>query len=655
MVTINSMVSNATSFLQLQRAQQVLFNSAEKLTSGKRINSAADDPAGLAIVNRMNSQIRGDNQAIRNANDGISMTQVADGALASADSILQRMRELAVQAGNSTLSESNRRAIQSELGMLSDELASIGSQTQFNGINVFKNQGSLNFQVGFNSSVQLNMGGLTGNTLEQGISAARGDLNGGRVEAATSGIAAGSVTINGVDLGALTASSGGDADLKADLINQQTGLTGVTASASNLIEGQAVAADTSVGQGIQVTIGGTTTTLNGAASVDDFVAQFNQEVAGAQASITASGAIQIFNDTGKDITLTDNALGDLGQLGLEAGTFGGSIALSSATGDPIQVGLSASGSFEDLRAFGFNQQTGASQLTGGEVSGQAITSADGIEINGVALGALGTLGSELGADELAQAINSISDQSGVTASASNQLDLSVDLSGLQNNSALELNGVFVFSGFSVTSLGDAINTINAAGISGITASATTEGELRLSSSSGASINIENGDTAFSQEGSAISSSLTQRGQLTLEGEDGREVNISSSAAIGQQQAALDKLGLSDVGGFSTDTGNNVASVENAGSLIANIDRLSAELTQARSALGATQNRFVSTVNGLSDSIIQNSAARSRIEDADMARSISEFLQAQVAQQAGLIIQAQSQKAERGVIFSLLRS
>lgn len=109
-----------------------LARAMERLASGQRINRAADDPAGLAISERMRAQIRGLQQAQRNAQDGISLLQVAEGALGESHAILQRMRELAVQAANGTLSDEDRQYIQAEIDQLIDELTRIGNTTQFN-------------------------------------------------------------------------------------------------------------------------------------------------------------------------------------------------------------------------------------------------------------------------------------------------------------------------------------------------------------------------------------------------------------------------------------------------------------------------------------------------------------------------------------------
>ncbi|NQZ80303.1 MAG: hypothetical protein HRT52_04730 [Colwellia sp.] len=652
MITVGSMVRNMQGAFQLQKSQQALFDASSKLTSGKRINSAKDDPAGLAIANLLTSQIRENNQSIRNANDGISLTQVADGALSGANDVLQRIRELAVQAGNGTLNDSNRDNIQEEINQLTDQLGDIGKNTRFNGINVFENNTSLNIQVGFNQSISLELGSFSSSSLTSGLNSASGDLESGRVDAATAGVSAGSISLNGVELGALAASTAGQADVKTDLINQVSGQTGVTATASNVIQGGSVNANQPITQGISVTVDGNTTTLGSSANLNDFVKDFNLNVAGAEAKIGSDGSLQIYNNTGKDITLADNTVGGLGSLGLSAGNYSGSISLSSANGDDISISTTDTGSIDDLKIFGFNQQQGASSLSGGQVTGQSISQADGIEINGVALGSVGTSGSTINASDISQAINNISNETGVTATANTQVEFSADVSALQNNN-LTINGVDVFSSFSGSSLSDVISQVNAAGIGDITASSNVDGELVLSSNSGQDINIDNGATALSQNGTAINNNFSQRGEMSLSASNGGEINISSNADISSQSAAISKLGLSDVGGFSTNTGGNVATVENSGDLISSIDNLINQVSEARSSLGATQSRFISTISNLSDSMIQSESSRSRIQDADYARSISEFIQARLSQEISTKLFVKSQESERNFISKLL--
>ncbi|MFO8025427.1 flagellin [Thiohalophilus sp.] len=150
---INTNIMSLNSQRNLNRSQEDMQVSLQRLSSGLRINSAKDDAAGLAISERFTSQIKGLNQAVRNANDGISLAQTAEGALAEGGNILQRIRELAVQSANATNSASDRQALQSEVGQLVSELDRIATATEFNGQKLLDGTfGSAVFQVGANAN-----------------------------------------------------------------------------------------------------------------------------------------------------------------------------------------------------------------------------------------------------------------------------------------------------------------------------------------------------------------------------------------------------------------------------------------------------------------------------------------------------------------------
>jgi flagellin len=170
---INTNIAALNSYNQLKNTQSNLTKSLQKLSSGKRINSAADDAAGLAISEKMKAQTKGLAQAQRNAQDGISMIQTAEGALKESHSILQRMRELSVQASNDTLTTEDRNAISTEIGELKSELTRIADTTEFNGKVLLKGTlgvtraatGSLNSTaVGLSSLSDIDVSGAKAST-----------------------------------------------------------------------------------------------------------------------------------------------------------------------------------------------------------------------------------------------------------------------------------------------------------------------------------------------------------------------------------------------------------------------------------------------------------------------------------------------------------
>jgi flagellin len=151
--TVNTNIVSLNAQRNLNTSQMSLSTSMQRLSSGLRVNSAKDDAAGLAIAERMNAQVRGMNVAIRNANDGISLAQTAEGALGKVTDSLQRMRELAVQSRNSTNSDADKDSLDKEFGELAKEVQRVLGGTTFNGKNILgANSGSQSFQVGANTT-----------------------------------------------------------------------------------------------------------------------------------------------------------------------------------------------------------------------------------------------------------------------------------------------------------------------------------------------------------------------------------------------------------------------------------------------------------------------------------------------------------------------
>jgi flagellin len=220
----------------LNHSQSALQTSLQRLSSGLRINSAKDDAAGMAITERFTSQIRGLNQAARNANDAISLAQTAEGALGEITNNLQRIRELAVQSANATNGQTDRNALQNEAAQLTAEIDRVASQSSFNGVKLLD---------GTFTSQAFQVGADAGETIAvSSISSARTSALGASYSATTTGtavnttaITGGNVTINGVAInnsasdGVSTVSATASAKAKAAAINSTSG-TGVTATAN---------------------------------------------------------------------------------------------------------------------------------------------------------------------------------------------------------------------------------------------------------------------------------------------------------------------------------------------------------------------------------------------------------------------------------------
>lgn len=236
MSTINTNIQSMNAQRNLMASQNSLSTSMQRLSSGLRVNSAKDDAAGLAISERMNAQVKGLNVAARNANDGISLAQTAEGSLGKVGDMLQRMRELAVQSANATNSASDRSALQAEVSQLRSEIGRVADQTSFNGRKLL--DGSFNgatFQVGANANQTISVASVA----DVKTSAL------GRVSSATdavaittasitdlNAIAAGGITIAGTALGAIGAATTQEERVGqlAAAINEKSGTTGINAA-----------------------------------------------------------------------------------------------------------------------------------------------------------------------------------------------------------------------------------------------------------------------------------------------------------------------------------------------------------------------------------------------------------------------------------------
>ena len=168
MAVINTNIMSLNAQRNLSATQSALATSVQRLSTGLRVNSAKDDAAGLAIAERMNTQVRGMNVAIRNANDAISLAQTAEGALSKINDMGQRMRELAVQSANATNNDSDRASLNQEYQALAEEIKRTLSSTAFNGTKMFAAGAALTFQVGANNAttdqITINLATITTDT-----------------------------------------------------------------------------------------------------------------------------------------------------------------------------------------------------------------------------------------------------------------------------------------------------------------------------------------------------------------------------------------------------------------------------------------------------------------------------------------------------------
>ncbi|TIC84744.1 flagellin N-terminal helical domain-containing protein [Crenobacter intestini] len=315
-MAINTNVASLNSQRNLASSQGALQTSLQRLSSGLRINSAKDDAAGLAISERMSSQIRGLDQAKRNANDGISLAQTAEGALGEIGNNLQRIRELAVQAANATNSASDKAAIQSEVDQLASEITRVGNQTQFNGTNLLDGTFTAkSFQVGANAGQTIDIAkigdaratALGSHTLKGATPTVAGTVVAGiganGMNASAAGFAI--TTAGGGKSGTISYAADADAKVIAAKINEGAASVGVMAKATN----EATLGSLSAAGNISFTLNGQAVSANVTNNADltELAAAINS-VSG-NSGVTAKlvdgnkGSLKLTSADGSDIKL----------------------------------------------------------------------------------------------------------------------------------------------------------------------------------------------------------------------------------------------------------------------------------------------------------------------------------------------------------------
>jgi flagellin len=325
---INTNVASLTAQRNLTNSQASLNQTLQRLSSGLRINSAKDDAAGLAISERFTSQIRGLNQAARNANDGISLAQVTEGAMQAASEVLQRIRELAVQSANASNSPSDRQALQQEVTQLVAELERISLTTEFNGSRLLDGTfGTQLFQVGANANQTIVATGANLRTNQYGNNQnTAADGAGVDVAAAgwgSNGISVGSVVINGY-LGSqtITINANNTAQTIAEKINLQTAKTGVTATARTQTQLTFASAGSYTlnlksDNSNDVTVSFNLSSTNSSAGLSAAVAAINEQSSktGITAELnSAADGIILTNASGNDIRVADTAVQNAGDV-----------------------------------------------------------------------------------------------------------------------------------------------------------------------------------------------------------------------------------------------------------------------------------------------------------------------------------------------------
>ena len=477
-LVVNSNIPSIASQRHLMESRKEMETAMERLSSGKRINSAADDAAGLAISTRMDSQVRGINAAIKNANDGISLVQTAEGALQEVTDMLQRMRELALQAVQGSNNAEDREALDAEVQQLKAEIDRVSASTTFNAQNILDGTFNRLFQIGDQAGDTIRIGLGSIDTASLGLAAtaevssdpadvlvsARLDGtftwdptdNTALAFATADGVtgisfAAGDIQINGQELAAFNGTSEDIYDL---ITNINDNVDNVTASAFNTVV--AKTAGTGIVRANQVAIqvgaiGASTdawyqparqVTLDASDSMEEMVANINaafydNEVV---ATVNDDGKLVLSNDDGATIRIADisgtdgaydgatgfvvrtgitftNGLPDAYGTGVQ-----GFLKLSSTDGSPIEIeagntGLSAPGTLSDIQNIGFN-------LTEEDPTGNSYT-VTGTQLTDTQVAA--TLGKHTTTEQADLTINGVEIYDATLSAASNTFQGKLDL------------------------------------------------------------------------------------------------------------------------------------------------------------------------------------------------------------------------------------
>jgi flagellin len=659
---------------QLSKSAMSQQNAMARLSSGLRINSAKDDAAGLAISDRMTSQTRGLAVAVRNAGDGISLAQTAEGALGSIGTNLQRIRELALQSANGSNTAVDRQAIQVEVQQLKDEIQSISDRTNFNGKKLLDGSfGSTTLQTGANvgENISVSLSGARTDQLGAGQSAGVSTVAATTLTRANS-MAANDIIINGVAVGAALAGADGSSNTLqsnsgiavAAAINAVSDTSGVTAIVNaTTAKGTSVASVASTA--VAFTINGVTITANGTGVAANLEADLQSVADQINLSKDQTGVIASVDEknlgAGVILTAADgrniSVVGDATSLGVGAATtyFGG-VSLVSTTGADITITSATGSSLENVGIETGTYKGGTATAVSNIVNGTTLTAGD-LSINGVSIGGAqasydtaSSTDRATSAIAVAYAINLSSDKTGVTAIAG---PTTVTSTGVTATTA----GTFTINGVVITASAGTTGTTAeqvAIYVDAINAKSSQTGvKAIVNSASAYTLVAEDGrhiTTGNITAGGTLADDIVNRGTVRLS--SGDQINISTATGnIARSGFTVGTYGSNESGQFVKDI--DVSTVAGANKALSAIDNALAKVNSQRADMGAIQNRLDSTISNLQLNAENLTAANSRIKDADFAVETGELSRSQILQQAGTAMLAQANSSTQGVL-SLLR-
>ena len=703
MSVINTNLKALVAQESMRSSDLKLSAAMERLSTGSRINSAKDDAAGLAISNRMTSQIRGMAKAIQNTNDAISMTQTAEGAYKGVNDILARMRELSVQSATGTMNDNDRSSIQLEVAQLKSQIDDVATKTNHNNIKLLDGSAQkVVIQTGTNQGDTINLNFASARTKDIGVGT-RATLAsaGGQYVAATSfdALEDSAMYLNGVAIGASqalsdngsTVAASASAISKAAAINAKSDLSGVYAKVdTNVVSGTGGMTATALTG--TITINGVTTDSFSTSAASTSLSRKQAVVAiNAKSEQTGVVAIDTEDDTlgvtlqaadGRNIDIAFNTLTAATTGVRDTGTFVGSynlftldsraIDVSFQTGDQNVEAFSGlrNGSYaSDTALYNTYKRATAAEATAPSDTTTGTLSNDSLIINGVAIGqALATDDTasdttsasstrEASAIAISAAINRKTDLTGVTASASPNVIRGEGFTA-GTSADVYLNGVtFTANAVTRNAVIDSFNDVSDR--TGVVASAWGEGiELRavdgrnisIGSATAANIGLT-GIGIGSAAGSATA--VTYYSQVTMQSDNKFTVK-SGNAGIPN----LELLGFRQGTFGGADNGLkinqvDVSTVSGANQAIVAIDAAIETISKSQANSGALNNRMDYIVANLSEASQNMSASRSRILDTDYASETTSLAKQQIISQAATAMLAQANQQPQSVL-SLLK-
>ena len=699
MTVINTNVKALTSQASLSNVEKLTATTMERLSTGLRINSAKDDAAGLAITNRMTSQIRGYAVAIRNSNDGISMAQTAEGAMGQVTNMLQRMRELSVQASNGALNTSDRKSIQQEVDQLKAEIDNVANKTNHNNIKLLDGSaGKITLQTGVNAGDTMTIGFNSIKTKDIGLGS-RASLSAVGTSfdttATPKALADGDLLLNGVAVGASLATDdklsykGNEASAiaKAAAINRVAEQSGVHATVGQTtVNGSVMTADVANGT---LTINGVDTatvytSADAELSREAVITAINDisDQTGVKAINThddSKGVVLVAAD-GRNISLTIGSGLSSDVTGLAAGdkTYTGTYELNTLDGRSITVGSNVTG---DLSMAGLDYGTYAADTAQSVTLARAAsltTAAPGelkgntLVINNIGIDAavanddnssdVLTSSKAGSAIAIAAAINKKSDLTGVTATAEPNIINGTSFTA-GSVTTFKINGIdvpVVGLGDGFNSRDDVIKAVNQVqGQTGVMAQANGDGvslvaqdgrNVTIEVSDAAAVGLAGNDEAVTNQGTATSfySKVKLSSDKAFTVDSGSEGNDANLATLGFRKGTF---GGADNGLKVKDI--DVTTQQGATDAIKALDAAINSVSADEARAGAFQNRLDAVVANLTESNQNMSASRSRIQDTDYATETSNLAKSQIISQAATAMLAQANQSAQSVL-SLLK-